>query len=211
MGALCSKDGSVGPERKERFLANSPFSIYLTPETGEAFSKCFTTSLRLSPGKTITSLDADKVYVVCEGEVDISTSYPDKCVKFEAKGFLCRKRKGPSPTLVASYCIEFYAAKLLEQVMCKSCLFLTDLSREYSPSHRCSLLIRRTQEEIQEQMTVKTSHKVQGLADDLHLFGGGDTPLLLLSADMDDLDQFTQAHPELKPIRHICNTNIQDR
>lgn len=40
-------------------------------------------------------------------------------------------------------------------------------------------------------MTIKTSHKVQGLVDDLHLFCGGDAPLLLLSADMDALKKFT--------------------
>ena len=80
-------------QEKVKYLKESPFFQYLTPETINDFAQCFPETLRTNPGKRIT-LDSRKMYIVCNGEVDLSTSYPDKGAKIEAKGYLCRKRRG---------------------------------------------------------------------------------------------------------------------
>jgi CRP-like cAMP-binding protein len=87
------KDGGVSVQEKVKYLKESPFFQYLTPETINDFAQCFPETLRTNPGKRIT-LDSRKMYIVCNGEVDLSTSYPDKGAKIEAKGYLCRKRRG---------------------------------------------------------------------------------------------------------------------
>eukprot|EP00985_Skeletonema_marinoi_P012958 scaffold6352_cov97-Skeletonema_marinoi.AAC.1 len=75
------------------YLKHTPFDQYLTPVTLSEFASCFDEVVKSRPGKEI-ALDPHKVYVVCQGEVDLSTSYPEVEGKVEAKGFLCRKRRG---------------------------------------------------------------------------------------------------------------------
>ncbi len=78
---------------KVKYLKESPFFQYLTPETINDFAQCFPETLKTNPGKRI-ALDSRKLYIVCNGEVDLSTSYPDRGAKIEVKGYLCRKRRG---------------------------------------------------------------------------------------------------------------------
>ena len=85
--------GALSTEKRIRFLKETPFYQYLTPETIDEFARCFTHTMRSKPGKSIL-LDAHHLYVVCEGEVDLSTSFPEEGSKLEAKGYLCRKRRG---------------------------------------------------------------------------------------------------------------------
>lgn len=87
------KAGDVSMQTKVNYLKESPFFQYLTPETINEFAQCFPETTTTSPGNRIT-LDPRKMYIVCEGEVDLSTSYPDKGTKIEARGYLCRKRRG---------------------------------------------------------------------------------------------------------------------
>ena len=75
------------------YLKHTPFDQYLSPVTLEEFASCFNEVVRRPPGKEI-ALDPRRVYIVCQGEVDLSTSYPEIEGKVEAKGFLCRKRQG---------------------------------------------------------------------------------------------------------------------
>lgn len=85
--------GALSTEKRIRFLKETPFYQYLTPETIDEFARCFTHTIRSKPGKSIL-LDAHHVYVVCEGEVDLSASFPEEGTKLETKGYLCRKRRG---------------------------------------------------------------------------------------------------------------------
>lgn len=85
--------GVVLLQEKVKYLKESPFFQYLTPETINDFAQCFPETLSTNPGKRI-ALDPRKMYIVCNGEVNLSTSYPDKLAKIEAKGYLCRKRRG---------------------------------------------------------------------------------------------------------------------
>lgn len=80
-------------EKRIKYLKETPFYQYLTDETVHEFAECFPRSIRTTPGKGIT-LDSRKIYVVAQGEVDLSTIYPEKDSKMEAKGYLCRKRCG---------------------------------------------------------------------------------------------------------------------
>jgi len=75
------------------YLKHTPFYQYLSSVTLREFASCFNEVVKSRPGKEI-ALDPRKVYVVCQGEVDLSTSYPEKEGKVEAKGYLCRKRRG---------------------------------------------------------------------------------------------------------------------
>mmetsp|Transcript_3969 Transcript_3969/g.6107 ORF Transcript_3969/g.6107 Transcript_3969/m.6107 type:complete len:615 (+) Transcript_3969:62-1906(+) len=75
------------------YLKHTPFDQYLSPVTLTEFASCFDGVIKSRPGKEI-ALDSHKVYVVCQGEVDLSTVYPEVEGKVEAKGFLCRKRCG---------------------------------------------------------------------------------------------------------------------
>ena len=85
--------GALSLERRIQYLRETPYSVYITPETLREFARCFHQTVRTRPGRSI-SLDPRKIYVVCEGEVDLSTSFPDRDAKVEAKGYLCRKRRG---------------------------------------------------------------------------------------------------------------------
>ncbi|KAL9187931.1 hypothetical protein ACHAXT_006309 [Thalassiosira profunda] len=95
MGAalsLACKRGPLAVEKRVKYLRDTPFFQYLDEETIIEFARCFSETVRTSGGLT---LDPQKIYVVCEGEVDLSTSYPSsKGRKVEAKGYLCRKRRG---------------------------------------------------------------------------------------------------------------------
>mmetsp|Transcript_14217 Transcript_14217/g.30373 ORF Transcript_14217/g.30373 Transcript_14217/m.30373 type:complete len:620 (+) Transcript_14217:167-2026(+) len=91
--SLRRKGGPLSLEKRIKYLRETPFSIYLTAETIDEFAMCFPQTIRTVPGKSI-KLDHRKIYVVCEGEVDLSASYPQKNTKVEARGYLCRKRRG---------------------------------------------------------------------------------------------------------------------
>ena len=97
MGAgvfLRKKGGSgLGLEKRIKFLRETPFFQYLTAETLNEFAQCFPQTIQATPGQAI-ALDSQNIYVVCEGEVDLSTSYPVEGTKIEAKGYLCRKKRG---------------------------------------------------------------------------------------------------------------------
>jgi len=80
-------------EKLCEYLKHTPFDQYLSPDTLTEFASCFDGVIKSRPGKEI-ALDSHKVYVVCQGEVDLSTAYPEVDGKVEAKGFLCRKRCG---------------------------------------------------------------------------------------------------------------------
>jgi adenylate kinase len=167
-GYLPHKRGALTAEQKIKYLKESPFFQYLTPETIGEFAECFTKTVRAKPGKSIL-LNAHAVYVVCEGEVNLSTSFPEEGTKLQTRGYLCRKRRGD----IVNVC--------------------------------------RTKQDVQRRMTVKSS-KVKGLAEEIMTVGAGDSPILLLCGDMDALDMFSKAHPDLsKPIVEILNTQIEDR
>ena len=107
-------------------------------------------------------------YVVAEGEVDLSTSFPAEGSKVEAKGYLCRKRQG-------------------------------DIVNVF-----------QTKKDVERRMTV--NKKLKELAEEIITVGCGDKELVLLCGDMDALDKFNKAHPELsKPIEAIYNNTIEDR
>ncbi|KAL7467818.1 hypothetical protein ACHAXS_008058 [Conticribra weissflogii] len=86
-------DRSISFDQKVTYLKLTPFFQYLTSDAVEEFAKCFPGSLSCPPGKNI-ELESHRIYIVCEGEVDLSTSYPEAGTKVEAKGYLCRKRQG---------------------------------------------------------------------------------------------------------------------
>jgi CRP-like cAMP-binding protein len=91
---LCNFDKtSISNDRKIRYLEHTPFFQYLNEESIKEFAQCFPTTLRSRPGTNI-SLDSQRIYIVAEGEVDLSTSYPEEGTKVEARGYLCRKRQG---------------------------------------------------------------------------------------------------------------------
>ncbi|KAL3821971.1 hypothetical protein ACHAXA_004459 [Cyclostephanos tholiformis] len=160
--------GALTAEQKIKFLKETPFFQYLTPETIDEFAQCFTKTIRAKPSKTIL-LDVHAVYVVCEGEVHLSTSFPEEGTKLQTKGYLCRKRRGD----IINVC--------------------------------------QTKQDVQRRMTVR-SHKMKGLAEDIMTVGAGDAAILLLCGDMDALDKFSKAHPDLsKPIVDILNSQIEDR
>ncbi|KAL7554416.1 hypothetical protein ACHAWF_017853 [Thalassiosira exigua] len=166
--SLLGKRGNLSLEKRIKYLQETPFFQYLTPDTINDFARCFPQTVRSNPGKSIT-LDPRRIYVVCEGEVDLSTSYPQEGTKIEAKGYLCRKRRGDIVNV-------------------------------------CS-----TQEDVERRMTVK-SQKMKGLAEDIMTVGSGPSGIVLLSGDMDALDKFNKAHPDLsKPIVEICTSQIDDR
>jgi adenylate kinase len=167
-GYMTHKRGALTAEQKIKFLKELPFFQYLTPETIEEFAECFTKTVRAKPGKTIL-LNVHAVYAVCEGEINLSTSFPEEGTKLQTRGYLCRKRRGD----IVNVC--------------------------------------QTKQDVQRRMTVK-SLKMKGLAEDIMTVGAGDAPILLLCGDMDALDKFSNAHPELsKPIVEILNTQIEDR
>lgn len=80
-------------ETRCEYLKHTPFYQYLSSVTLGEFASCFDEVVKSRPGKEV-ALDPRKVYVVCQGEVDLSTSYPEREGKVEAKGYLCRKRRG---------------------------------------------------------------------------------------------------------------------
>mmetsp|Transcript_19866 Transcript_19866/g.41672 ORF Transcript_19866/g.41672 Transcript_19866/m.41672 type:complete len:619 (+) Transcript_19866:1290-3146(+) len=86
-------DKSIAFDQKVAYLKLTPFFQYLTSDAVGEFAKCFPKSLSCPPGKNI-ELESHRIYIVCEGEVDLSTSYPEAGTKVEAKGYLCRKRQG---------------------------------------------------------------------------------------------------------------------
>lgn len=85
--------GGLSLEKKIQYLRETPYSIYLTPETIGEFAKCFPETIRSAPGKSL-ALDHSKIYIVCKGEVDLSTAVPKSQNKVQAEGYLCRKRAG---------------------------------------------------------------------------------------------------------------------
>ena len=85
--------GPISVDKRIKILRESPFFQYLTAETIKEFADCFPNTVRTAPGKSI-ALDNRKIYIVAEGEIDLSASYPQKGSKIEAKGYLCRKRQG---------------------------------------------------------------------------------------------------------------------
>lgn len=91
-GFMASRRFSTIEERVS-LLQETPFFQYLTPETINEFALCFTQSVRGIPGKTL-KLNSNKIYLVCEGEVHLSTTFPEEGTKLETKGYLCRKRRG---------------------------------------------------------------------------------------------------------------------
>ncbi|KAL7525496.1 hypothetical protein ACHAXR_001031, partial [Thalassiosira sp. AJA248-18] len=85
--------GTISLDKRIKYLQETPFYQYLTAETIHEFAQCFPQTIRTQPGKDIT-LDSQKVYIVCEGEVEAWSVYPQEGAKVEAKGYLCRKRHG---------------------------------------------------------------------------------------------------------------------
>ena len=161
------KGKAISLEKKVSYLKHTPFFQYLTAEAMKEFSQCFPDTIRSRPGKTLT-LDPSTIYVVAEGEVDLSTSYPVEGKKVEARGYLCRKRPGDI--------VNIYQAK----------------------------------QDVERKMTVN-SRKIKDFAEDIVTVGSGDTDILLLCGDMDALDRFNKAHPELsKPFEAICTSQIED-
>ena len=76
------------------YLKVTPFDQYIfSPDTRTEFASCFDEIIKSRSGKEI-ALDPHRIYIVCQGEVDLSASYPEIEGKVEAKGFLCRKRRG---------------------------------------------------------------------------------------------------------------------
>ena len=64
------KGGPISLEKRIKYLKETPFYQYLTAETINDFAECFPQTIRTHPGKSII-LDSKKIYVVCEGEVDL--------------------------------------------------------------------------------------------------------------------------------------------
>lgn len=87
------KKAALPLETLVHLLKHTPFHQYLSPDTITEFASCFDGIIKSQSGKEI-ALDPHKIYIVCQGEVDLSTSYPEMEGKVEAKGFLCRKRRG---------------------------------------------------------------------------------------------------------------------
>lgn len=155
-------------EKRVSLLQETPFFQYLTPETINEFALCFTQSVRGIPGKTL-KLDLNKIYLVCEGEVHLSTTFPEEGTKIETKGYLCRKRRGD----------------------------IIDVGQ--------------TKQDVLLRMNIR-SNKMKGHAEDIVPAVGSNVDVLLLCADMNALDKFNKAHPELsKPIMEICSVPIEDR
>lgn len=94
---LCSRrskpKNEITQEEAVTFLKKTPFHQYLSSESIEQFARCFLQVKRSDSGSRI-ELDSQRIYIVAEGEVDLSTTYPDGDAKVEATGYLCRKREG---------------------------------------------------------------------------------------------------------------------
>lgn len=95
--SLCSRrskpKNEITEEEAVSFLKKTPFHQYLSSESIEQFARCFLQVERSSSGSRI-ELNNQRIYIVAEGEVDLSTTYPDGDAKVEATGYLCRKREG---------------------------------------------------------------------------------------------------------------------
>ena len=88
------KGGPISIDKRIKILQHTPFFQYLTIETTNEFAQCFPNTIHTDSGKSI-SLDPRKIYIVAEGEIVLSASYPDTGGrKVEARGYLCRKRRG---------------------------------------------------------------------------------------------------------------------
>ncbi|KAL3789922.1 hypothetical protein HJC23_010607 [Cyclotella cryptica] len=172
MSVHCSRKSSSRTEillaRTAEFLKHTPFHRYLTPENIQEFATCFLDTLKSPPGKKI-DLDSQRIYIVAEGQVDLSTTYPEGLAKVEAAGYLCRKREG-------------------------------DI-----------IFLKHTKENVRTKIPIKNK-QIQDLSEDIIVTGSGDSEILLLCADMMELDNFIKNHPNLTTvIENITTTQIEDK
>lgn len=154
--------------RTVEVLKHTPFHQYLTSDNIQEFARCFLDTLNSSPGKKI-DLDSQRIYIVAEGQVDLSTAYPEALTKVEAAGYLCRKREG--------------------DIIC----------------------LKHTKENVRMKIPAKNK-QIKDLSEDIIVTGSGDAEILLLCADMMELNNFIKAHPDLSTvIETITTAQIEDK
>ena len=149
------------------YLRNTPFNQYLESQNIEEFAKCFLSVKHLPSGCRV-DLESDRIYIIAQGEVDLSTAYPDQS-KIEGSGYLCKKRPGDIINL------------------------------------------KHTKDDARKKASVR-SNKINDLIEDIIVTGCGKEEIVLVCADMEELEGFISRHPHLSNvIASITTTQVEDK
>jgi len=94
MGGVVSSEVSVPMEQRINFLKKTPFFILLSEDQLEEFAKCFPSAFKAKAGSTL-KLENGIVYVVAEGDLELSTTLPVvPRQKIDTSAYLCKKKPG---------------------------------------------------------------------------------------------------------------------
>jgi len=80
-------------EDRISFLKKTPFFIYLQDATLLELAECVQFTLTAHKGNRVT-LEEETIYIVIEGELELSVLLPTADKKNESLGYLCKKKPG---------------------------------------------------------------------------------------------------------------------
>jgi hypothetical protein len=80
-------------EERVSFLRKTPFFIHLQENRLIELAECFQHTLVSNEGDTV-KLDDNTIYIVTEGELELSALIPTFDKKNESRGYLCKKKPG---------------------------------------------------------------------------------------------------------------------
>mmetsp|Transcript_27239 Transcript_27239/g.40085 ORF Transcript_27239/g.40085 Transcript_27239/m.40085 type:complete len:615 (-) Transcript_27239:563-2407(-) len=99
MGGAVSTKRSINITRlkvgeRVQYLKCTPFFLYMSTDILHEFAKeCFTSALLIKDMETIP-IKSDSIYVIADGEIELSTIIPSENTKVDNLGYLCKKRPG---------------------------------------------------------------------------------------------------------------------
>ena len=88
-------------EERISFLKKTPFFIYLPDLKLFELAECVKHTLLVKEGENIR-LEEDTIYIVIEGELELSVLIPTPDKKNECRGYLCRKKPGDVLSKIAA-------------------------------------------------------------------------------------------------------------
>jgi hypothetical protein len=80
-------------EDRISFLKKTPFFIYLQDAKLLELAECVQYTLEANEGENVR-LEEDTIYIVIEGELELSVLLPTPDKKNESLGYLCKKKPG---------------------------------------------------------------------------------------------------------------------
>eukprot|EP00594_Rhizosolenia_setigera_P019378 CAMPEP_0178957334 /NCGR_PEP_ID=MMETSP0789-20121207/10849_1 /TAXON_ID=3005 /ORGANISM="Rhizosolenia setigera, Strain CCMP 1694" /LENGTH=658 /DNA_ID=CAMNT_0020639557 /DNA_START=425 /DNA_END=2397 /DNA_ORIENTATION=+ len=109
-------------DEKIQYIKHTPFFLYLSQDNIEKFANCFPTEETLASNEVI-KLQRKLVYIVAEGELEMSTTIPDFKGKHDTKKYLCKKKLGDIVNLIEA---QKEATRKLSMTVSKKLVHLID-------------------------------------------------------------------------------------